>query len=48
MCVPLARDGGTVLIYGMTKEEEVLHVHPYEVFRRELTIKGSVRPSPLF
>jgi D-arabinitol dehydrogenase (NADP+) len=41
LCVPLARDGGTVLIYGMTAEKEVLHVYPYEVFRRELTIKGS-------
>lgn len=41
LCLPLARDGGTVLIYGMAGESEVLGVRPYEVFRRELTIKGS-------
>ena len=41
LCVPLARDGGTVFVYGMTDENDRLTVSPYEVFRRELVIKGS-------
>jgi D-arabinitol dehydrogenase (NADP+) len=40
-CLPLVRDGGTVLFYGMTPEKAELSIRPYEVFRRELTIKGS-------
>ena len=48
LCVPLARDGGTVLIYGMANETDVLPVHPYEVFRRELTIKGSFAQTHCF
>jgi D-arabinitol dehydrogenase (NADP+) len=41
LCVPLTRDGGTVFVYGMTDEADKLTVSPYEVFRRELVIKGS-------
>jgi D-arabinitol dehydrogenase (NADP+) len=41
MCVPLTRNGGTVLIYGVTRAEEVVKFHPFDVFRREITIKGS-------
>jgi D-arabinitol dehydrogenase (NADP+) len=41
MCVPLARNGGTVLIYGVTRDEETVRFHPFDVFRREITIKGS-------
>lgn len=41
MCVPLTRNGGTVLIYGVTRAEEVVTFHPFDVFRREITIKGS-------
>jgi D-arabinitol dehydrogenase (NADP+) len=37
----LTRTGGTVLVYGMTREAAVWPVSPYEIFRRELTIKGS-------
>ena len=40
-CVALARNGGTVLIYGVTKGEDVVRFHPFDVFRREITIKGS-------
>lgn len=40
-CVPLARDGGTVFCYGMAPEQEQLTIRPYEIFRRELTVKGS-------
>jgi D-arabinitol dehydrogenase (NADP+) len=41
LCVPLARNGGTVLIYGVTKADEILSYHPLDVLRREITIKGS-------
>jgi D-arabinitol dehydrogenase (NADP+) len=41
ICVPLTRNGGTVLVYGVTRAEEVVKFHPFDVFRREITIKGS-------
>jgi D-arabinitol dehydrogenase (NADP+) len=41
ICVPLTRNGGTVLIYGVTRGEETVSFHPFDVFRREITIKGS-------
>jgi D-arabinitol dehydrogenase (NADP+) len=41
ICVPLTRSGGTVLIYGVTRADETLSFHPFDVFRREITIKGS-------
>lgn len=41
ICVPLTRNGGTVLLYGVTQADETLTYHPFEVFRREITIKGS-------
>jgi D-arabinitol dehydrogenase (NADP+) len=37
----LTRTGGTVLVYGMTAEAARWPVSPYDIFRRELTIKGS-------
>ena len=40
-CLPLTAVGGTVLVYGVTPEQAVWPVSPYDVFRRELTIKGS-------
>jgi D-arabinitol dehydrogenase (NADP+) len=48
MCVPLTRDGGTVLIYGMAEERVILPMRPYEVFRRELTVKGSFAQTHCF
>jgi D-arabinitol dehydrogenase (NADP+) len=48
LCLPLTRDGGTVLIYGMADEKAVLSVHPYEIFRRELTVKGSFAQTHCF
>jgi D-arabinitol dehydrogenase (NADP+) len=39
--IPLTRVGGTVFVYGMTAEAARWAVPPYEIFRRELTIKGS-------
>lgn len=40
-CVPLTRSGGTVLFYGVTEPEDRVSISPYDVFRREITIKGS-------
>jgi D-arabinitol dehydrogenase (NADP+) len=39
--IPLLAVGGTVLVYGMTAEKAEWRVSPYEIFRRELVIKGS-------
>jgi D-arabinitol dehydrogenase (NADP+) len=41
ICMPLTRNGGTVLIYGVTRADELVHFHPFDMFRREITIKGS-------
>lgn len=41
ICVPLTRRGGTVLVYGVTRADEEVRFHPFDVFRREITIKGS-------
>ncbi len=41
ICVQLTRSGGTVLVYGVTRADEIIHFHPFDVFRREITIKGS-------
>lgn len=37
----LVRDNGTVLVYGMTDAEDRVSWSPYDIFRRQLTIKGS-------
>lgn len=37
----LTRPGGTVFVYGMSDEHELIQWSPYDVFRRQLTIKGS-------
>lgn len=39
--IGLTRTGGTMMIYGMTGEQDEWPVKPYEIFRRELTLKGS-------
>ncbi|KAK1184364.1 zinc-dependent alcohol dehydrogenase family protein [Streptomyces sp. NBS 14/10] len=41
VCVPLTRNGGTTVFYGVTDENDLVQVSPYDIFRRELTIKGS-------
>jgi D-arabinitol dehydrogenase (NADP+) len=40
-CSTLLGIGGTLFVYGMTPETASLAISPYDVFRRELTIKGS-------
>lgn len=42
LSIPITKTGGTVFVYGMTDEDDLWPVSPYEIFRRELTIKGSV------
>jgi D-arabinitol dehydrogenase (NADP+) len=37
----LAADGGTVLVYGVTDPADRVAMSPFDVYRRELTIKGS-------
>ncbi len=39
--IGLTRDGGTVMIYGVAGPEDRISISPYDVFRREITIKGS-------
>ncbi|GAB2573050.1 zinc-dependent alcohol dehydrogenase family protein [Microlunatus antarcticus] len=39
--LPLLRNGGTLLVYGVAREEARLALAPYEIFRRELTVLGS-------
>ena len=39
--VGLTRDGGTVMFYGVAGPEDTIRVRPYDIFRREITIKGS-------
>lgn len=41
LCVPLTRNGGTVLVYGVTDAADRVSFSPYDVFRREITIRGS-------
>ena len=41
ICVPLTRNGGTVLIYGVTRADDRVSFSPFDVFRREITIRGS-------
>ena len=35
------RRGGTVLIYGVYPEGATFQVDPFDIFRREITVKGS-------
>jgi D-arabinitol dehydrogenase (NADP+) len=39
--LPLLRNGGTLLVYGVAREDARLALSPYEIFRRELTVLGS-------
>ena len=39
--IGLTRDGGTVMFYGVTAPEDKVGVSPYDIFRREISIRGS-------
>jgi len=41
ICVDLTRNGGTVLVYGVTRADETIAFHPFDLFRREISIIGS-------
>jgi len=41
LCTGLTRTGGTVLVYGMADAEATVPFSPYDIFARELTVKGS-------
>jgi D-arabinitol dehydrogenase (NADP+) len=43
--ISLVRSGGTLMIYGMAKESKTIRISPFEVFRREIQIKGSFAQS---
>jgi D-arabinitol dehydrogenase (NADP+) len=46
--VGLTKMGGTLMVYGMASAEDRLAVSPYEIFRRQLTIKGSFAQTHCF
>jgi D-arabinitol dehydrogenase (NADP+) len=39
--LPLVRSGGILLVYGMAGEQQTIQVSPFEIFRREIQIRGS-------
>jgi 2-desacetyl-2-hydroxyethyl bacteriochlorophyllide A dehydrogenase len=41
LAIKLARRGGTVLQFGVVSPDKVIEVAPYDVFYKELTIRGS-------
>jgi len=41
LCPGLTCTGGTVLVYGMADEQDTVAFSPYDIFARELTVKGS-------
>ena len=43
-----ARLGGQIIVYGVYAEKERITWSPYEIFRRELTIKGSFAQTHCF
>jgi D-arabinitol dehydrogenase (NADP+) len=43
-----ARQGGQIIVYGVYPEKDRLTWSPYEIFRRELTIKGSFAQTHCF
>jgi D-arabinitol dehydrogenase (NADP+) len=47
-CTGLTRVGGTVLVYGMAEAADRVPFSPYDIFARELTIKGSFAQTHCF
>ncbi len=46
--ITFARQGGEVVVYGVYPESAKMQWSPYEIFRRELTIKGSFSQNHCF
>ncbi len=44
----LTRSGGTVLVYGMADADDRVALSPYEIFSRQLTVKGSFAQTHCF
>jgi D-arabinitol dehydrogenase (NADP+) len=47
-CPGLTMDGGTVLVYGVAREEDRASLSPYEIFSRELRVQGSFAQTHCF
>ena len=41
ICVPLTRSGGTMMVYGVGETTDTFPINAFDVFHREITIKGS-------
>jgi D-arabinitol dehydrogenase (NADP+) len=48
LCPELTRPGGTILVYGMAEAADRVPFSPYDIFARELTIKGSFAQTHCF
>jgi D-arabinitol dehydrogenase (NADP+) len=48
LCPELTVNGGTVLVYGMADTDATVPFRPYELFSRELTVKGSFAQTHCF
>jgi D-arabinitol dehydrogenase (NADP+) len=48
LALQMTRKGGTVLVYGMADADARVPISPYDVFSRELTIKGSFAQTHCF
>jgi D-arabinitol dehydrogenase (NADP+) len=46
--LPLLTMGGTLLVYGLAEEAAIAAIRPYDVFSRELSIKGSFAQAHCF
>ena len=47
-CLPITKTGGTFMVYGMADEDARVPFSPYDIFKRELTIKGSFAQTHCF
>ena len=43
--IPFVKSCGTLMVYGMAGEEESISIKPFELFRREITLRGSFAQS---
>lgn len=46
--IRFAEIGGQIITYGVYPEDEKVQINPYEIFRRELTLKGSFAQTHCF
>jgi D-arabinitol dehydrogenase (NADP+) len=48
VCPGLTMNGGTVLVYGVAREDDRAQLSPYEIFSRELRVQGSFAQTHCF